>query len=190
MPSRAREMRHRDAYDRDIGNARNIGNSLTRQYAKGVSEYDPRASFRDAVGAAHSRFREDFTDDIRQLRGSNVRRGRLDTGFGFMDEDRLWRDSQDRLQRHTASLALQTGAQEQRRLDSVGNVGVALSGRAMDASASEYHTAQDRRMQERQNRRSGIGAIIGAGIGAAGSVLGGPIGAAIFGLKNMYGGGN
>jgi len=61
-----------------------------------MSGFDPYESMGKAASAQWNTFSEQLGESLEDIRGGQVGRGRLRTGFGYEDEDRFTRDSLDR----------------------------------------------------------------------------------------------
>ena len=178
MPD-SREERYRNRYDGGIAGTEEAGRKLTRNFTDGATNFDPRKGFDEYVTGAHNRFRREFKQDVGDLRGQQVGMGRLDTGFATGDENRLFESSAARMQEGIASRAVQVQGQELDRLNMVGSMGSAYDERALAAVGGEYQTIRQQRLQDEANKRRGWGNVISATLGAAGTVLAGPIGGAL-----------
>lgn len=178
MPS-GRELAQRQAYDMEVSRTGRIGNTLRQQFVGGISNFNPQQAYEARLRAAQQQFQHRFGEGLQQLRGQQVGMGRLNTGFATGDEDRLFRQlGQDYAQ--TASSAAQNlNSQRLQQLNMIGNYGQQASNSALEARAGEYQTLRHQRLQDQASRRSGISGLIQGGLGAVGTILGGPIGGAI-----------
>ena len=180
MPSLREEQMRRDYY-RDIDSTGRAGSALTQQFTQGIGAFDPQAALDRRLQSEHDMFAENFGEDLMDLRGRQSKMGRNLTGFGQQDEDRLLRDSRRNLQRVSGQLALQTSGQELDRLGMIGQLGDRKSERTLSARSGEYQTTRQQRLEDERSRRSRWGNLLTAGLGAAGTILGGPIGGALLG---------
>ena len=186
------ENRFRREYYDDIARTGRMGAALSDRFTSGISEFSPQMAFERRVQSAQNQTRERFGRDLENLRGSQTRMGRLNTGFATEDEDRLWIESMRDLQNMVGSAALQTSGQELSRLSLLGSHADRTSERAMAARAGELYSLRDQRFQDESDKRSHRGNILGSLIGAggtiAGALVGGPVGAAIGGgLSSLWG---
>lgn len=177
--SPTREQRYRSQYDQDIAKQGDVGSALTDNFVSGITGSDPRKAFETSAQAAFQRFSKNLNRNVSTLRGQQVGMGRLDTGFATQDDDRLVEGMGEDLNREISSRALQAEGMELDRLNMAGSYGDRYSDRAMSARGGEYHTERSQRYQDEADRKRGWGSLISAGIGAAGTVLGGPIGGAL-----------
>jgi hypothetical protein len=154
--------------------------------ARGIEEHtdDFRRDFsgsdvaREAAGAAFEDFREEHTRGIENLRGEQVSMGRLRTGFGTEDEDRLTEDFQGRLAREIARGAFTGASLDLRNIEGFAGEGTE-SRRASDSALAGERDVLQARENERKRRRRGILGTLGGVVGGiAGSVLG-PAGTAL-----------
>lgn len=119
-----------------------------------IKEFDPREAATTAARAQFGAFEEDLREDMERLRGRQVGAGRLQSGFGWQDQDRFIRDRLDRLNRTLAQNAIDVAGMRQEQL---------------------------RARQRRSDKQgAGLGGTIGSLVGGAGGFLvGGPQGAMI-----------
>ena len=97
---------------------------------------------------------------LETLRGNQVGRGRLNTGFGFEEEDRLFRGAFQDLNQRIASRAFQ---------------GAGLDLQALGLRGDLASGGLDRETLERNARREQRTALLGALIGGIGRVVGGAV---------------
>lgn len=121
-------------------------------------EFDPRESTRRAARAGFREFERDLAENLERLRGRQVGRGRLDTGFAFEDEDRLIRSGIEDLNRELASNALRESALELRNLE-----GRRRGNRFLDLLTGE----RERERQEERDLFETGGRILGTAAGIA-----------------------
>lgn len=131
---------------------------LTRR----MGEYSAQPAFEESAQAGMRLLRQPMTEQIEGLRGNQVGRGRLRTGFGFQEEDRMVRDIYNRFTDQLASRALSA---QQLELQARGLEGDLLSG------------GWDRRTAAQNAKRKRRGGLLGALGGVAGFAVGGPLGA-------------
>lgn len=140
-------------------------------------EFDARDYLADTTGAAFEQFKESFGENIDSLRGQQVGRGRLDTGFAFEDEDMLFRNMGRDLNRQLSSMSLNAAGLDMRNTEGMAGDAAqassvydsAVSG-ALDRETAEMNA----RDQKKKNRLGLLGAVAG---GVGGFFLGGPAGA-------------
>lgn len=128
------------------------------EYAREVG----RAQFED--------LREQLGRDVESLRGNQVGRGRLDTGFGMQDEDRMVGDAYQDLDRALASNAFQAAGMNLRNIE--GGQDAAENARERDyqlmAGATDREQARvNEKRRERRKRFGLLGGIAGGAIGLA-----------------------
>ena len=162
----SREQGYRAGYDRDIVESGRVGSTLMDNFTSGIQDFDPDAAFNRRLTAAQESFKRQFTRDVEALRGSQVRRGRTNTGFAFQDEDRLFEEMAGRFAEVSGSAALTTAGMDMDRLALIGAHGERASDRAMSARGGEYHTLRGQRLQDQADRRQMWGNIAG-GLGSA-----------------------
>jgi hypothetical protein len=132
--------------------------------------FDPYADMGRAARAQWNTFSEDLGEGLEDIRGSQVGRGRLRTGFGYEDEDRFTRDSLDRFYNQLASQAWRAPAlnlQNTSMMAPAIDRGYDLVTAGADLTTSEM----DREAAERASKRDMWGNIIGGTLGFAGKAL-------------------
>lgn len=143
-----------------------------------LTGFDAEEGAARAGRAQFETFREDLQRDLGDLRGSQVGRGRLRSGFGFDEEDELIEFGLRDLNRQLTQNALQAQGLNLSAARSLGQTGGQRTGRFLDILASERDAdLLEEEMERREKARSrggllrGLGAIAG---GAAGFFAGGP----------------
>jgi hypothetical protein len=140
-----------------------------------MSSFDPYESMGRAAEAQWSTFSEQLGEGLEDMRGSQVGRGRLRTGFGFEDEDRFSRDSLDRFYTQLASQAWRAPGYE---LQNTGMMAGSLD-REWDIKTGETDIEigeLDRAQAERESKRRMWGNIFGGGVNLATKVATGGVG--------------
>lgn len=150
---------------------------LTGEADERRSEFDARGYARDFTDAAFADFREDFGENMDDLRGSQVGRGRINSGFGFEEEDRLFRDMGRDLNRELGRAAFTSAGLDLRNTEGMTATAEGSRGRYLDLLAGERDAGIARENAKRQER----GGLFGALGSVAGSIFGGPIGGSIGG---------
>lgn len=151
------EKRHKK---RAIGDSKKTDASLAGLLGR-VRSHDPTEAFKETAKAGFEEIRTPLAESIESLRSEQVGRGRLNSGFGFQDEDRLVRDIYTNYLNRLSSSAL---AAEQLRLQGYGLEGDIISGQ-LDRKTAEQNAGRHRK-----------GALFGALGAGAGWLLGGPAG--------------
>lgn len=165
----------------DYDRTRGAGAELTGAYVSGIQE-DPRQAYRTSATAAIDEFKDAFGLNLRNLRHSQVGSGRVDTGFGYRDEDVLFRGMSRDLIRDLNQRALDAEAINQERLRSLGGIGYEYNRDALEASSGSWQTLRQQRLANKASKRSFWGRLLGGALTAVGTVggalIGGPAGAA------------
>lgn len=171
----------RAAFLGGLGRSRRIGETLEDQYVSGISGFDPYAAYREQAQGAFNQFRRSFADQLSRLRGQQVGMGRLRTGFATADEDRLFLEMADRLNDVLAQGALQAAGLNLQRLGQMGDYAARQRDTALQGYFGDWATRYQQQMANQASKRQMWGNILGAGLGAVGTILGGPIGGAVAG---------
>lgn len=140
-----------------------------------VGEFDPNEAAKRSAEAQFETIERPLKENVERLRGEQVGRGRLNTGFGFEDEDRLVRGTFEELARTLGRNALTSSGQQ---LQAFGLEGDLVSG-GLDREQAEKNA--------KKRRRGGLFGALGAVAGSflpvpGGTYLGGMLGEALGGL--------
>ena len=173
--SRMDELKKEERKRLGQGGARATALETRTDEARGA--YDAAAAARETAAASFADIKEEMGRGIESLRGQQVGRGRLDTGFGFEDEDRLVMDFQDRLSRDISHGAFTAAGLNLRNIEGGGRE----AGEARERDLSMLTGSLDREqaiINERNRRRRGrFGALAGLAGAGLGAMVGGPAGA-------------
>ena len=175
MANRLKDLKQQEQERLAAGSSRASGLESIADDAR--QRFDAGAAARESAGAAFESFREQLGEDVESLRGNQVSRGRLDTGFGMEDEDRLVRGGIRDLNRELSRNAFQAASLDLRNIE--GQTGAAERGRDRDLDLLTGSTdrAQAEKNAKRQERKSRFGALLGGAGAVGGFMLGGPAGA-------------
>ena len=178
--SRMEQLKRDEDTRRRAGGARATALETRTDEARGM--FDAAAAARETAAASFADMREEMGRGIESLRGHQVGRGRLDTGFGMEDEDRLVMDFQDRLSRDISHQAFTAAGMNLRNIEGGGRE----AGIAREQDLALLTGATDReqaRINEKNRRRRGrfgmLGGVAGAAIGSLGGLPGAELGAKI-----------
>lgn len=171
--------------ERELAQRGDRSQSRARRLRSGVDEarsgFDARDYARDVARSTFADFREDLGRGVEELRGSQVGRGRIKTGYGFEDEDRLVEDFQDRLSRDIASQAFTAAGLNLRNLEGRSRESSEATRRSDDILVGVLDREQAKKNAREREKRNRLDLLLG-GVGAgAGFLLGGPGGAALGG---------
>lgn len=180
MPARSvldeYRTRYRTAIERE-GNEAEIARGNLRAF-------DPRQYAAESTQATTQLMKRDLTRGLDDLRGQQVGMGRLRTGFGFGDEDRLWEGYLDRVALNNSANAMQAAGLQFGKL----STDYSSVDRYGDWLASGYDLELARKNAEDQKKRNKgglfggiLGGIAGAFIPGVGPLIGGMAGSAIGG---------
>lgn len=177
MPSRLESLQQGEAERLTAGESR--ASTLETRADEARSGFDAASAAREVATASFESFRKDLGEDIESLRGSQVGRGRLNTGFGFEDEDRLVTESAEGLNRELARQAFTAASLDLQNISGQQTAADRARDRDLDllTGSQDREQARENQRQQRKRRRFGLlGGAIGAG---AGFLLGGPAGASL-----------
>jgi len=122
-------------------------------------EFDPRDATREAARAGYEEVARDRRESMESLRGRQVGAGRVDTGFGYQDQDRLVRTIEEDFNRELARQGLREASLKLRHLE-----GRRQGNRYLDLLAGE-------REREAREDEAIWGSIGGAAGTAAGLII-------------------
>lgn len=130
-----------------------------------MESFDPYESMGRAASAQWNTFSEELGEGLQDMRGSQVGRGRLRTGFGFEDEDRFSRDSLDRFYNQLASQAWRAPGLELQNTSMMAPAidrGYDLTTAGADLETSEMDRAAAERMAKWKAAGEFGGGLLGA----------------------------
>lgn len=139
------------------------------------ANYDPYEAANRASEAQFYTVDRGLREGVEDLRGSQVGRGRLRTGFGFQDEDRLYRDTYESFGRSVAERSLQASGLELQNIHDMQRsreLAPEIAAGGIDAELARM----DYESQKKGGFLGGIGGLLGAGVGFIAG--GGPLGVA------------
>ena len=144
------------------------GTEAEQAYYDRLSSFDATEGAKRQADVLGRDWMQKFTEGAERLRGGQVSRHRLDTGYGMEDEDRYVRDATRQQQDALARLAMQAQGMDVDVARDLGRYGERTTGRALDIRQTE----EDRKRADRAGKRQLWGNIGGALIQAGGTYLG------------------
>jgi len=148
-------------------------------YLDFATDYDPQEAINRRSQAQWNNLEESLGRSIESLRGRQVGAGRLQTGFGFEDQDRLYEGAFDNLTNAMAMNSLQgeqLGVNVKNRLGSFADSSRNRYLELLSGEDDRFIRDQDIKSRKRGGLFGTLGGLIGAGVGFFGG--GGPAGAA------------
>jgi hypothetical protein len=177
-PNEAISRRFRTASTRD----EEAGTRAEDTAQERLEGFDAEDAARRSARAQFDEFSEDLEENIGDLRGSQVGRGRINSGFGFEEEDELYEGALEDLGRTLSQNALQAQGLNLQATGGLANIGARRTGRAYDILASERDAnllEQEMERRRRAEKRGGLFGFLGTvAKGGLGYLGGGPLGAA------------
>lgn len=159
------------------------GDVLEREAEDRLRGFDAEDAARRSARAQFDEFREDLGEDIQDLRGSQVGRGRLNSGFGFDEEDELVSEGIENLGRSLTQNALQAQGLNLSATSQLGAMGQGRTSRFLDVLASERDAdflEEEMRRRKKADKRGGLFSALGTvAKGVGGYIAGGPVGAGL-----------
>jgi hypothetical protein len=147
---------------------RSRGTAAEDAYLSYLDSYDASKAAEATAGAMSKGWMKSFGRDIEGLRGSQVSRGRLDTGYGMEDEDRYVTDFNENVANQIARLGMQASELNLGAAGQRGQMGSTMVGRATDLAAGR----RDQALMDRASKRSMYGTILGSLLQAGGQAYG------------------
>lgn len=164
------------------GRDEQAGQRIEAETEERLSGYDAQEAARTSARAQFDEFSEDLGRNIRDLRGSQVGRGRITSGFGFEEEDELYEGALEDLGRTLNQNALRAEGLNLQATGQLSELGGRRTGRAYDILASERDAnllQQEMERRRRAEKRGGLFGFLGnVAKGGLGWLAGGPAGAA------------
>jgi len=137
--------------------------------------YDPYAAAATAAQAQYATFDRDLREGIEDFRGSQVGTGRLRTGFGYEDQDRLYRGAIEDMNNEIGSRSMQAAGLDLQNIQGM-QMARPLAGE-LGAGGLDYEMAKkDYESKKKGGLFGGIGGLLGGAVGFIAG--GGPLGAA------------
>ena len=147
------------------------GESASDAYLKQALSYNPVAALRSANTGSINQFRRQFGLDLGELRGSQVGSGRLNTGWGYGDQDRLFTESADRLNDKFLSNAFNAENLRMQNMSGLANFGAQQGSEYRGGTADLGASFRDYRDMQKQRSRDLAGNIFGGFLTGAGYAL-------------------
>lgn len=164
-------------YDQAQTRSRNAGIGAEDEFYRRAMNADPRKALAETAGGLFDQFERGVGRKISNLRGSMVGSGRLEGGYGELDEAETVYDARADLNSKIAGLSLDAEGMSMANTNAIGQFGQNQTGQYLDLLTG----GMDRAMAEREGKRNRKASLWGSLAGLAGMVAGGPIGGAIGG---------
>jgi hypothetical protein len=148
------------------------GQGLEGEYLQRLRSFDPMAAATQASQAQYSMAMPMIREQLDDLRGQQAGVGRLRSGYGMGDQDRLLTRNLEHLNQSTVARAMEAAQMQAANTGAMGNYAQGLNNQYFDAAYGMMASDQDRRAAEKASRRGMWGSLLGAGIQGAGYVLG------------------
>lgn len=148
--------------------SRTAGQSAEDDYLSYLGGFDAEESARRSAGAMSGDWMKTFGRQLEGLRGSQVSRGRLDTGYGMEDEDRYVTDFNQGVADKITGMSMDATRMNMGAAQARGELGERMTGRATDLAASR----RDQYLTDRASKRAMYGGIGSSLLQAGGQVLG------------------
>lgn len=139
---------------------------FTDEFRDRAFGFNGEEAVRESATGAFDFLRTDIEEQVEDLRGSQVGRGRLSTGFGFEDEDRLVRNIFDRFSSQLVANSLQAAQLDLQNNRQLGDFANLSRNRFLDFLSGERD-----RSTARQNSEDSFIDILGSGLELAGTVV-------------------
>lgn len=144
--------------------------------------YDPYQSAERAAKAQFYTFDRDLRRGLDDLRGSQVGTGRLRTGFGYQDQDRLWEGAVEGLNREVAGRSMQAAGLDLQNIQGMQlarALAAEMGSGGMDRELQLYELEQAKKRSTGGFLGGALGALAGIAIPGLGPVGGSAIGGAL-----------
>jgi len=152
------------------------GQAFREQGYEGLTGFDPGEAYKEYLGGAEEAFGRQLGEGLDAVRGTEVGRGRLNSGFGALDETEFARQLTSDYRREASSRALDASGMNLSRLSRIADVEERGTGTYLDLLTGQKdreQAAANARNERKANRRNAIiGGIAQIGGAAAGAYLG------------------
>lgn len=175
MGSRMKKLRAEE--DERLASGGSRASALETRTDTAREQFDAAAAARETASVAFEDFRERLGEDVESLRGNQVGRGRLDTGFGFEDEDRLVRGLGRDLSKEISRGAFQAAGMNLRNIEGGARDANQASDRHLDYLSGSTDREQARINAKKAERKSRFGLLAGGAGAVVGGIFGGLPGA-------------
>lgn len=147
-------------------------NAAEDTYWQRLSSFDPMAAATEASTAQLSLAMPRIMEAFGNMRGAQTATGRLNTGYGYADQDRFMADTAENLNAQMAARAMQAAQMRQAATSEMGRYATGARDTYMDAALGRYYSDADRRAADDASRRGMWGNIIGGAIPQVMSAVG------------------
>ncbi len=177
-------------YNEALMGSKKAGERVMPDALDRLTNFDARGSLEGFTRGAADQSRMKFRDDLRDLKGSSVRNGRLNTGFFDEDAGELALDSERNLNNLISQQSIQALGMQQTNDARLLGAGENQQQQYLDLLSGGLDREQAEKNRQEQRRSSMWGSLAQLGGTAIGFLAGGPLGAGIGGkLGGMIGGG-
>lgn len=164
--SRAIKNRFSDALNR----TGDVAGRAEDAYLSKATSFDARDYAGQTAQGIYNRWMPDLKQSIGDLRGAEVAGGRLDTGFGTEDEDRLVTGATRDLNDAVARTSMQAAGLDQQNTQGLGDFGNQYGGRYMEGIAGQ-NDWQTQEANAKKQKKGWFGKLLGAGVDVASKFL-------------------
>lgn len=176
---------------RVMDDERNQGNVATGNYLDYATNFDASKGLNDFAKGAYGTISEQLDKRLKDLTGSAVGAGRLNTGFFDEDQGEVVRGAQRDFSNAIASQAVNAQGQQLQNAEGLASFGQGQQRDANDLLTSRREELENAyREEQARKRKSGFGGFIGGALGgiagsaipAIGTAIGGALGKKVGGL--------
>lgn len=153
-----REKKYRDSFDASIESERGRGTRFSDEYEERALGYDANEAVRKSVAGTAA-------IAMPRIRAGQVSRGNFGDGFAMQEENEYMANL-------IASKTMEGERMNFENMRDIGGYGERSRDRTLDADFGRYSTERMAREQGKASKRGMWGNILGAGLDAAGTILG------------------
>lgn len=165
--------RRTQAVRRELGRMGQTGREVSKEYLQRLQSFDPMEYATQASQAQYSLAMPEIQRQLANLRGSQVSAGRLRTGYGQDDQDRLLERNLANLNQSTVARAMQAAQMQQATNRELGAYGQDLRNMYIDATLGRERSRYEQNLANQASQRGMWGNLLSAGIQGAATMYGG-----------------
>lgn len=154
-------------YDSALHRAMSRSVAADQDFYRRAANFDPYAAIESTALGSYNLLAKQLDEAMKNLRGSQVAMGRLNTGFATADEDRLVAEGRDQLTNALLANAMNAAQLDLSHMGMLGNYAAQQQQQYYDLLAGGL----DRQTAAANARRQSRDSILGAALGLAGNLI-------------------
>lgn len=150
--------RFEDAFNRDVG----VGQGAEDEFLSRAKGFDGKENAAIAAQAQVDATMPRIQEGLADHRSTQVSQGRVGSGFGFEDQDRLFRGYLDRVSLDIAQRSMEAGRQDLTNQGQISRFGNTVTGRGMEGMTADMDREEAGKNARRKSFFGMLGRIGGA----------------------------